>query len=219
MDSRRSFIVKAVTSVSGVSFVAAILSGMSRIARAAQQRPTPSETKGPFYPVTAQKDKDFDLTRIEGQEKTAIGRVIEVIGLVLDTGGAAIEDATVELWQANAAGRYRHPRDSNAAPLDPGFQGWAVVPSGRDGGFRFKTIFPGAYPAGPDWTRPPHIHFKIQKTGYATLFTQMYFPGEPLNDSDMLLNQKSEGDRKLMVSARTDADQETYRFNIVMKRD
>ena len=217
MVSRRSFVFKAVTSVPCVGIVAAAWGAMSRSARAAQYRPTPPETKGPFYPVTAQKDKDFDLTRIDGHAETAKGRVIEVIGHLRDTGGAAIEDATVELWQANAAGRYRHPRDSNAAPLDPNFQGWAVVPSGRDGEFRFKTIFPGAYPAGPDWTRPPHIHFKIQKTGFTTLFTQMYFPGEPLNDSDMLLNQKNEADRKLMVSARSEAERETYRFNIVLK--
>lgn len=219
MVSRRSFILSAVSLAPRAGIVAAVFNTIGRDAQAAQYRPTPPETKGPFYPVTAQKDKDFDLTRIAGHAEMANGRVIEVIGQVRNSSGAPIEDATVELWQANAAGRYRHPRDSNAAPLDPNFQGWAVVPSGHDGGFRFKTIFPGAYPAGPDWTRPPHIHFKIQKEGYATLFTQMYFPGDPLNDSDLLLNRKSEADRKLMVSARTDAEQETYRFNIVLKGD
>jgi protocatechuate 3,4-dioxygenase beta subunit len=89
-------------------------------------------------------------------------------GSVRDTDGQSVEDVTVDLWQANAAGRYRHPHDPNTAPLDEDFQGWAIVPSGKDGEFRFKTVFPGVYPAGEGWVRPPHIHFKVSKRGFAS---------------------------------------------------
>ena len=115
--------------------------------------PTPEEISGPFYPFFAQKDKDFDLTRIEGKQGVAKGKIIIIRGQVLDTDGKPIEDATVELWQANAARRYRHPHDSNKAPLDPNFQGWAIIPSGKDGKFHFKTVFPGSYPASNMWKR------------------------------------------------------------------
>lgn len=212
MVSRRLFVIKSVVSFAGV-----LSAGTWRVAQAKPWRPTPRETKGPFYPVKAQKDTDFDLTRIEGHAEAAKGRLIEIAGQVLNTRGEPIEDAIVELWQANAAGRYHHPRDTNPAPLDPDFQGWAIVPSGRDGGFRFKTVFPGAYPASADWTRPPHIHFIIKKNGFVELATQMYFPGEALNESDLLLKQKSAEVRKLMMSTRMVAEHEVYRFNIVLK--
>lgn len=212
MVTRRLFVIKSVVSLAGV-----LSTGVWRVAQAKPWRPTPRETKGPFYPVKAQKDTDFDLTRIEGHTQAAIGRVIEIAGQVLDTQGNPIEDARVELWQANAAGRYSHPRDANPAPLDLDFQGWAIVPSGREGGFRFKTVFPGAYPAAPDWTRPPHIHFLIKKTGFVELVTQMYFPGEALNESDLLLSKKNDEDKKRMVSERMEVEHEAYRFNIVLK--
>lgn len=179
--------------------------------------PTPPEAEGPFYPVLAQKDKDFDLTRIEGQQGSAEGSVIFIEGQVTDTNGRPLEGATVDLWQANAAGRYWHHRDSSKAPLDPNFQGWAVVKSGREGRFRFKTILPGAYPASAEWVRPPHIHYKVSKSGYADLTTQMYFPGEKLNDSDLLLMQKSNEDIELMIARKKSAAPETYLYNIVLR--
>ncbi|MFN7341721.1 MAG: protocatechuate 3,4-dioxygenase, partial [bacterium] len=107
---------------------------------------TPKQIEGPFYPKVAQKDKDFDLTKIEGQEGTAAGKVVIISGAILNTDGTPVEDATVDLWQANAAGRYNHPSDKNEAPLDPNFQGWAIVPSGKNGEFKFKTVVPGSYP-------------------------------------------------------------------------
>ncbi len=186
----------------------------SRLLHAAS--PTPSETEGPFYPLVAQKDKDFDLTQIQGRQGSAKGRVILIEGQVLNADGKPIEDAMVDLWQANAAGRYRHHRDKNRAPLDPNFQGWAIVKSGREGRFRFKTIFPGIYPASAEWLRPPHIHFKVSKSGYTDLTTQMYFPGHKLNNSDLLLMQKSNEEAELMISKRIDAELEAYSYSIVM---
>jgi len=181
-------------------------------------RPTPAEIEGPFYPVLAQKDKDFDLTRIQGKVGVARGKIIIIQGRVLDTDGKPVEDATVDLWQANAAGRYRHPHDANKAPLDPNFQGWAIVPSGRDGGFRFKTVYPGAYPASDSWMRPPHIHFKISKRGYIELVTQMYFPGEELNDVDLLLRRKRIDERLLMIATRLQDEAEIYQYDVVLEK-
>ncbi len=161
---------------------------------------TPSEVEGPFYPVTPQKDKDFDLTIIDGMDRAAIGQIVFIQGKVVDQDSNPIEDATVDIWQANAAGRYRHPHDSNPAPLDPGFQGWAIVQSGKKGAFNFKTIVPGAYPVNKQWVRPPHIHFKVSKRGYSELTTQMYFPGNELNESDLLLKSKTKTDQELMIA-------------------
>ncbi len=180
--------------------------------------PTPPEIEGSFYPVLAQKDKDFDLTRIQGKQGVAKGKIIIIQGQVLDTDGNPVADATVDLWQANAAGRYRHPHDSNEAPLDPNFQGWAIVPSGKEGKFRFKTVYPGAYPASDKWTRPPHIHFKVSKKGYIELITQMYFPGHQLNDSDLLLKRKSKEERKLMMSSKVEDKPEIYAYNIILQK-
>jgi protocatechuate 3,4-dioxygenase, beta subunit len=136
-QNRRTFIKSGV--LSGLAASTAAL-------HAADLQPTPTEIKGPFYPIQAQKDKDFDLTQIEGMSGLAAGKHIFIEGVVVDTDSNPIEDVTVDLWQANAAGRYRHPHDPNTAPLDPNFQGWAIVPSGVKGEFRFKTVFPGTYP-------------------------------------------------------------------------
>lgn len=192
------------------------LSLSSKLLCAAQA--TPVETEGPFYPVLVQQDTDFDLTKIHGRHGVAKGDVIIIEGRVTDTNGKGIDDALVDLWQANAAGRYRHYRDKNKAPLDPNFQGWAMVKSGREGRFRFKTIFPGVYPASAEWLRPPHIHFKVSKNGYAELTTQMYFPGHKLNDADLLLMQKSNEEIGLMIAKKKPAAVETYSYNIVLSR-
>ncbi len=191
---------------------------MGEFARAEGQRaPTPHEIKGPFYPLVAQKDVDFDLTRVEGRDERAEGRVIHIHGKVLDTTGKALPDVTVELWQANTHGRYNHPHDPNPAPLDPGFQGWAIVPSGEKGEFHFRTIYPGAYPATPEWSRPPHIHFKTSRRGYVELVTQMYFPGEELNETDRLLTRKPERERPKMI-ARADPEREHhFLFDLVIE--
>jgi len=180
--------------------------------------PTPKEIEGPFYPVWVQKDKNFDLTRIMGKYGQASGKVIIIQGRVLDSLGQPVEGALVDLWQANAAGRYRHPFDTSQAPLDPNFQGWAIVPSGKDGTFLFKTVYPGTYPASSTWIRPPHIHFKITKKGYNETVTQMYFPGHKLNDSDLLLQQKRQAEQKLMVASQIQNSPETYEYNIVSEK-
>ena len=188
---------------------------------AAELPATPTEAKGPFYPVVAQKDRDFDLTIVEGKTGAASGKHIYIDGRVVDTAGNPVEDATVDLWQANSAGRYRHPYDPNTAPLDENFQGWAIVASGKNGNFRFKTVMPGAYPASRSWVRPPHIHYKISKRGYVELVTQMYFPDKELNLQDRLLQAKRPEERALMI-AKKQQDQidglDVFQYQIVLQQ-
>jgi protocatechuate 3,4-dioxygenase beta subunit len=147
---------------------------------------TPGEILGPFYPVLKRVDQGADLTVIAGKPGRAAGDPIYVMGRVLNVAGEPVRGARVELWQANTHGRYTHPSDTNPAPLDPNFEGFAVQMTDGEGRYRFKTIKPGAYPAAGNWIRPPHLHFEV--TGKVNrLITQMYFPGEPLNDKDILL--------------------------------
>src|SRR5262245_36013849 len=147
---------------------------------------TPGAILGPFYPVLRRVDQSADLTVVPGKPGRATGELIYVMGRVLNVDGQPVRGARVELWQANARGRYTHPSDTNPAPLDPSFEGFAVQMTDAEGRYRFKTIKPGAYPATDTWMRPPHLHFEV--TGKINrLITQMYFPGEPLNDKDLLL--------------------------------
>lgn len=165
--------------------------------------PTVAQEEGPFYPTRNQPDEDADLTQVKGKPGKAKGDVIYVRGRVLDPDCRPIEGALVEIWQANAAGRYDHEGDAgNPRPLDPNFQSWAEVLTNEDGMFRFKTIKPGSYPAGNEgWIRPPHIHFKVSRRTYHELITQMYFEGEPLNEADQIRKTLSGEDQKRVTVA------------------
>ena len=205
-----------------LSGIAGTLGATSSLGKALGIIPTPAEAEGPFYPVVNQQDKDFDLTKIGDRQAVADGTHIIIKGQITDITGNPVENAAIDLWQANARGRYRHPRDPNPQPLDPNFQGWAIINSGKDGEFRFKTVKPGAYPASKTWIRPPHIHFKVNKPGYAELITQMYFPGEKLNNTDLLLQQKSDEAAARMI-ATIDTKNEasvvvTYSYNIILRK-
>lgn len=180
--------------------------------------PTPDEAEGPFYPVHRQNDKDADLTHIEGHRSSADGQYIVVGGQVRDTHGDPVAGVTLEIWQADTDGRYHHPYDPRAVKRDEDFQGWAILKSNERGEFHFKTVMPGAYPAGRDWIRPPHIHFKISKPGYRELTTQMYFPEQALNQKDLLLQQKSAAEQAAMTAKHTGQQGEliVYEYNIVL---
>ena len=162
------------------------LSGAASSVLAQALKRTPGEILGPFYPVLKPLDQDADLTIISGKSARAQGQVLQLMGRVLNLKGEPVPGARVEIWQANTHGRYDHPSDRNPAPLDPNFEGFAVQFTDAEGRYRFKTIKPGAYPATPDWMRPPHVHFEVMGKSNR-LVTQMYFPGEPLNEKDLLL--------------------------------
>lgn len=162
---------------------------------------TPSEMEGPFFPPDTNIESDVDLTRLEGRPERAAGQVIQVRGRVLDRAGRPVSGARVQIWQANAAGRYAHPGDAaNTQPLDPNFQGYAQVQAGADGGFSFTTIKPGGYDVPSVGRRTPHLHWKFG-AGQTELTTQSYFPGEPENDIDALMRQMGEPAQLLIVRA------------------
>lgn len=143
-------------------------------------RSTPPQQLGPFYPTVRPLDQDADLTRLKGRNGQASGEVIEVFGVVSDHDGRPIHGVSIDLWQANAVGRYLHGGDQRQdLPLDPNFQGSAVLLTDELGRYRFRTIRPGIYGFGGN-PRPRHIHFDI-KSRQARLTTQMYFPGEKEN--------------------------------------
>lgn len=162
---------------------------------------TPRQTAGPFYPNWSQADRDADLTRVAGRSESASGELIQVSGRVLTPDNKPIEGVLIEIWQANAQGRYAHEADSNPAPIDQNFQGWGQMATDANGAYQFTTIMPGPYPVSRSWSRPPHIHFKLQKPGFSTLTTQMYFAGHPLNDLDALLLQHGAEERNQLIVA------------------
>ena len=182
----------------GLASFGAILAGT--VAKAAGRIPTPAQTEGPFYPVQGQLDKDADLTHVEGHTKDALGTVVFLSGQVLDADTQApIAGALVEFWQACASGKYNHPADPNAAPLDPNFQYWAQVHTDSEGRYNIKTICPGAYPADETWIRPPHIHVKVHKPGYPSLTTQLYFAGNEYNATDKILQALTPEQQALVI--------------------
>ncbi len=157
-------------------------------ALAALRIATPRQTAGPFYPTTKPLDQDSDLTIIAGKKGIARGTPLHIMGRVIDRDGRPQPGAVVEIWQANAHGRYHHPRDPRGVPLDPNFQGYGHDRADADGAYRFLTIVPPPYPASATWTRPAHIHFAVHGPGFERLITQMYFAGDPHLARDSIFN-------------------------------
>ncbi|MDI3308727.1 MAG: protocatechuate 3,4-dioxygenase subunit beta [Acetobacteraceae bacterium] len=150
---------------------------------------TRTELTGPMDLSAKLHPGDHNLA-VAGPGRVALGSLIHISGRVLDEDGRPVVHAIIELWQANAAGRYFNPLDQRDAPLDPNFIGNGRCRTDAEGRYGFFTIKPGAYPV-PDsgrWWRPPHVHFSVLGPGsLSRLVTQMYFPGDPLNDCDRLL--------------------------------
>lgn len=165
---------------------------------------TLSETTGPG-PVWAEvSDEDADLTTNAGTGEAAIGERIIVTGRVLDEDGNGIPGVLMEIWQANACGRYVHWRETEfPAPLDPNFIGVGQCVTGDDGTYRFLTIKPGPYPWGnhPNAWRPAHIHFSFMGPSLGSrLVTQMYFENDPLFPFDPIFNSAPEHTRHRMIA-------------------
>ncbi len=185
---------------------------------------TLSEITGPVYGHGDPGPTDHDLTRQHDGEP--LGERIVVTGRVLDEDGRPVPETLVEVWQANAAGRYAHAQDRHAAPLDPNFSGAGRVLTNADGEFRFLTIKPGAYPwqnHDNAW-RPAHVHFSVFGPSFLTrLMTQMYFPGDPLLAFDPVFNAvpTESARQRLVASFELDTTQPGwalgYRFDIVLR--
>ena len=151
---------------------------------------TLSELTGPGPAISAVTPEDADLTRNAGTGGEAIGQRIIVTGRVLDDRGEPLPNTLLEIWQANASGRYLHKRDQWPGPLDPHFLGMGRCLTNGDGVYRFLTIRPGAYPwkNHPNAWRPAHIHFSVfGPSMLSRLVTQMYFPDDPLHSLDPIM--------------------------------
>lgn len=156
------------------------------------ERPlTLSELTGPLALDKRLGIGQEDIARLTPGGARAIGQYIEITGRVTDEDGAPLAGSTIEIWQANSAGKYIHEMDRYDAPLDPNFTGLGRFVTDAEGRYKFRSIKPGAYPVAESdwWWRPPHIHFSIFGPSWMNRFiTQIFFPGEPLNEIDLLLN-------------------------------
>lgn len=185
---------------------------------------TLSEITGPVYGHRSVVPSDHDLTCQHAGEP--LGERIIVSGRLLDGDGTPIRNSLIEIWQANAAGRYAHRVDRHPAPLDPNFSGAGRCLTNDDGWYEFVTIKPGAYPWGNSsnaW-RPAHIHFSIFGPAFATrLVTQMYFPGDPLMAYDPIFQSVSDprGQQRLISSFDLSLTRPEwalgYRFDLVVR--
>jgi protocatechuate 3,4-dioxygenase beta subunit len=184
-----------------------------------------TEITGPqLGPARILGEHDNDLT-VQGQDRPVGERVI-VYGTVRDTEGKPLRDTLVEIWQANAAGRYAHRWDRWEAPLDPNFRGAGRMVTDAEGRYEFTTIKPGPYPWGNHYNawRPAHIHFSLMGRAFAQrLVTQMYFPGDPFFPYDPIFNAvRDKAVRELMI-ARFDIHHtvpnwaHAYEFDIVLR--
>jgi protocatechuate 3,4-dioxygenase alpha subunit len=172
---------------------------------------TPSQTVGPFF--------GYALSR-EGHEvlvtNATIGERIVIEGRVLDGDGAPLDDALIEIWQANAAGRYNHANDRQEKSLDPTFHGFGRCPTDKDGRFHFRTIRPGPVPGPGNTLQAPHINVTVFARGMLKqLVTRIYFESEKLNADDPILGLVGEPERRnTLIAKRENGKNDTYIFDI-----
>jgi protocatechuate 3,4-dioxygenase beta subunit len=188
--------------------------------------PTLTEVTGPRFGPGDINPLDHDLLRNYSGQGLPVGERIIVHGHVLDENANPVPQALIEVWQANAGGRYRHEIDGYIAPLDPHFGGCGRTLSDANGYYFFRTIRPGPYPwrnAMNDW-RPAHIHFAVSgKAWCQRLITQMYFEGDPLIRRDAILSAITDADSIDRLIGRFDPqsavpfDSLAYRFDIVLR--
>ncbi|MEZ5854595.1 MAG: protocatechuate 3,4-dioxygenase subunit beta [Hyphomicrobiaceae bacterium] len=185
-----------------------------------------SELTGPVYGHESLAENDGDLTLNARKTGEPIGERIVVTGRVQDENGRPVANTLIEIWQANAAGRYIHVNDQHDAPIDPNFFGTGRVVTDGDGRYKFHTVRPGAYPFaanGDNAWRPPHIHLSLFGPSIATrLVTQMFFPGDPLLPQDPIFMGVPAAARPRLVA---EFDMEAtepnwalgYRYDIVLR--
>lgn len=173
--------MKSLTRRSLISAGAASVLLLPRLADAAARTLTPPATEGPFYPDRLPLDTDNDLLRIGPGGKQATGQIFHLTGRVVDKAGLALPGFSIEIWQCDANGVYRHTGDTRRDASDPYFQGFGRTATDRTGRYRFRTITPVSYPG-----RTPHIHFKVRAANRREFTSQLYIAGHPQNESDFL---------------------------------
>lgn len=173
---------------------------------------TPSQTVGPFYSIGLTRQA-MNLLAGDGIE----GEPIRIEGQVIDGDGVPVPDAMIEIWQANAYGRYNHPDDKQEKPLDQSFTGWGRSGTDENCFYSFETIKPGAVPGAGDSVQAPHVNVCVFARGMLVhAYTRIYFADQPANAADPLLNSiKNKARRQTLIAARQERDgKAVYRFDI-----
>ena len=173
---------------------------------------TAESPMGPFFPLEHPADSDADMVWMKGRSVRAMGDVVEVSGRVTDLRGNPIAGARLEVWQANAAGRYAHAADISKAALDPNFQGFASLATDSNGEWRITTIKPAGYDS-PIGNRPPHIHFDIRGRTHRNV-AQLYFPEDAEANARDRLYKALGAEAATSVAVRQSPGK--YRWNVVL---
>lgn len=176
------------------------------------ERPTPSQTVGPYFTL------GMKLGNVIAREDTE-GERIRIEGNVFDGDGDPIFNVLIELWQANAHGRYNHPHDQRDVPLDPNFIGFGRTDTDPHGHYEFRTVKPGPVPFQGDEMQAPHVVLLIHASGvFYPLMTRMYFADDPRTESDPVLQLVPQGRRRTLLARPEERDGEkVYRFDIVLR--
>lgn len=177
---------------------------------------TGSQTVGPFFAPTLLRE---DARRNILTQPETVGERIHIEGYVFDGEGLPVPDALIEIWQANAHGRYNHPSDTGSAPLDPTFLGFGRSGTDEDGSYWFETIKPGFVPFDATQTQAPHISVTVFARGLLNhLMTRLYFADEPTNETDPVLQRVPAERRSTLLAKRTnDGELPVYRFDIILQ--
>lgn len=173
---------------------------------------TPSQMLGPYYPLQPDTHAGNDLAPGNAGGRAA-GRPLTIVGRVTDASGRPLPDILVEIWQANAYGRYHHPHDDSPQPVDPRFAGYGRATTATDGAYRFLTIEPAAYPG-----RTPHVHFRLSRGARELLVTQMYLPDAGIANArdGLFMSIRDPERRRLLLGNPVPGAAGTLRFDIVL---
>lgn len=178
-----------------------LLLGMAALAlpgasvMAAKRFATPRQIAGPFYPLELPLDDDNDLTTVRGRNGRASGLITDLGGRIVDLDDRPLTGLRIEIWQCDANGRYRHPRERRSETLDENFQGHGHAVTDANGRYRFRTIRPVPYPG-----RTPHIHVAVFPQSEPPFVTQLYISGESRNADDYLFNRVPADRRQLVLA-------------------
>ena len=174
---------------------------------------TTSQTVGPYFKIGLHW---LDRDNLVGESVS--GERITIQGRVIDGDGVPVPDAILEIWQANAHGKYDHPEDTQDKPLEPGFKGYGRVPTTAAGVFRFATIKPGPVPGPNGKEQAPHLVVSVFMRGLERrLVTRIYFPDEPRNASDFILNLVDLARRSTLIAKKTAGGPGTLEWNVVLQ--
>lgn len=177
------------------------------------RQPTTSQTVGPFFSIGLTRMKHDDLV----SAGTSGERVI-IEGRVLDGDGKPVPDAIIEIWQANSYGKYAHPEDQQDKPVEPSFSGYGRIPTDDDGKFRFTTIKPGPVPDLDGKLQAPHIVVSVFARGLLRrLVTRIYFPDEPANAADFVLNLVEASRRETLIAKKIAGASGTLKWDVVLQ--